>query len=282
MLREVIKEAETIEEAKNLAAEALGMPGAELQFEILQLPQKKTLGLFGGSPARVRAYYKISPAQQAAEYLKEILVKMDVSNPEIKIIEGEKGSTLEISGDNLGVIIGRRGETLDALQYLAGLVANRVDNSYYRITLNIGNYREKREQSLIGLAKKIARGAAKTGKKTSLEPMNPYERRIIHTAVQEVKGATSWSVGEEPYRHVIIGPSEDNPGKRSGRGGRKKPSKKKSAGAAGQQPAADAERAIREFIPRSNPLPTVDGATPPARTMSEKEESSSLYGRLDL
>ncbi len=283
MLREVIKEAETIEEAKNLAAEALGMPGAELQFEILQLPQKKTLGLFGGSPARVRAYYKISPAQQAAEYLKEILVKMDVSNPEIKIIEGEKGSTLEISGDNLGVIIGRRGETLDALQYLAGLVANRVDNSYYRITLNIGNYREKREQSLIGLAKKIARGAAKTGKKTSLEPMNPYERRIIHTAVQEVKGATSWSVGEEPYRHVIIGPSEDNPGKnRSGRGGRKKPSKKKSAGAAGQPPAADAERAIREFIPRSNPLPTVDDATPPARTMSEKEESSSLYGRLDL
>lgn len=207
---------------------------------------------------------------------------MGVPNPEIKIIEGEKGSTLEISGDNLGVIIGRRGETLDALQYLAGLVANRVDNSYYRITLNIGNYREKREQSLIGLAKKIARGAAKTGRKTSLEPMNPYERRIIHTAVQEVKGATSWSVGEEPYRHVIIGPSEDNPGKRSGRGGRKKPSKKKSAGAAGQQPAADAERAIREFIPRSNPLPTVDGATPPARTMSEKEESSSLYGRLDL
>jgi spoIIIJ-associated protein len=282
LLREVIKEAETIEEAKNLAAEALGMPGAELQFEILQLPQKKTLGLFGGSPARVRAYFKISPAQQAAEYLKEILVRMGVPNPEIKIIEGEKGSTLEISGDNLGVIIGRRGETLDALQYLAGLVANRVDNSYYRITLNIGNYREKREQSLIGLAKKIARGAAKTGKKTSLEPMNPYERRIIHTAVQEVKGATSWSVGEEPYRHVIIGPSEDNPGKRSGRGGRKKPSKKKSAGAAGQQPAADAERAIREFIPRSNPLPTVDGATPPARTMSEKEESSSLYGRLDL
>ncbi len=282
MLREVIKEAETIEEAKNLAAEALGMPGAELQFEILQLPQKKTLGLFGGSPARVRAYFKISPAQQAAEYLKEILVRMGVPNPEIKIIEGEKGSTLEISGDNLGVIIGRRGETLDALQYLAGLVANRVDNSYYRITLNIGNYREKREQSLIGLAKKIARGAAKTGRKTSLEPMNPYERRIIHTAVQEVKGATSWSVGEEPYRHVIIGPSEDNPGKRSGRGGRKKSSKKKSAGAAGQQPAADAERAIREFIPRSNPLPTVDGATPPARTMSEKEESSSLYGRLDL
>ena len=282
MLREVIKEAETIEEAKNLAAEALGMPGAELQFEILQLPQKKTLGLFGGSPARVRAYFKISPAQQAAEYLKEILVRMGVPNPEIKIIEGEKGSTLEISGDNLGVIIGRRGETLDALQYLAGLVANRVDNSYYRITLNIGNYREKREQSLIGLAKKIARGAAKTGRKTSLEPMNPYERRIIHTAVLDVKGATSWSVGEEPYRHVIIGPSEDNPGKRSGRGGRKKPSKKKSAGAAGQQPAADAERAIREFIPRSNPLPTVDGATPPARTMSEKEESSSLYGRLDL
>ena len=281
MLREVIKEAETIEEAKNLAAEALGMPGAELQFEILQLPQKKTLGLFGGSPARVRAYFKISPAQQAAEYLKEILVRMGVPNPEIKIIEGEKGSTLEISGDNLGVIIGRRGETLDALQYLAGLVANRVDNSYYRITLNIGNYREKREQSLIGLAKKIARGAAKTGRKTSLEPMNPYERRIIHTAVQEVKGATSWSVGEEPYRHVIIGPSEDNPGKRSGRGGRKKPSKKKSAGAAGQQPAADAERAIRSLFRAAIRCPQWT-VRPRRQGQCQKRESSSLYGRLDL
>ncbi|HPU58277.1 MAG TPA: RNA-binding cell elongation regulator Jag/EloR [Candidatus Avimonas sp.] len=281
MLREVIKEADTIEEAKRKAAQALEMPEEELQFEILQLPQKKTFGLFGGCPARIRAYYEITPARQAAEFLKDILAKMGVTNPDVTVKEeDENGSSLEITGEDLGFIIGRRGETLDSLQYLAGLVANRVDNSYYRITLNIGDYREKREQSLIGLAKKTAKQVARTGKKVSLEPMNPYERRIIHTAVQEVKGATSWSVGTEPHRHVIIGPTEDNLKKKPKRG--RKNTRKKSAKPESSYSVERPERVIREFVPRSNPLPTADGATPPSKTMSEKEESSALYGRLDL
>ena len=95
-------------------------------------------------------------------------------------------------------MIGHRGETLDALQYLSGLVANHVDNSYYRITLDIGNYREKRRETLEALGKKMAAKAVRTGRNTSLEPMNPYERRIIHTAVQTVEGAKSWSEGEGP------------------------------------------------------------------------------------
>ena len=156
MLREVIREAETIEEAKSQAAAALGLPAEELQFEILQVPQKKTLGLFGGSLAQVRAFYEVTPAHSAAEYLKEVLGKMGVAAPEISIREENDGCVLKLEGEDLGFIIGRRGETLDALQYLAGLVANRVDNTYYRVTLDIGNYREKREQSLNGLARKIA------------------------------------------------------------------------------------------------------------------------------
>lgn len=229
MLKEAIKEATTLEEAKRAAAAELGLEEDQLQFEILQMPQKKTLGLFGGCPAKVRAYIEITPASTAAAYLDSILKGMGVSGTTIAIKEEENACTLSLEGEDLGFIIGRRGDTLDALQYLTGLVANRVDNAYYRVTIDIGNYREKREQALIGLAKKVAGQAARTGRRTSLEPMNPYERRIIHTAVQEVEGVTSWSVGSEPNRHVVIGPSDDNPAKakaprsgssRSGRGGR--------------------------------------------------------------
>ena len=198
---------------------------------------------------------------------------------------------LTLEGEDLGFIIGHRGDTLDALQYLTGLVANRVENSYYRVTLDIGNYRQKREQALSGLARKIGNQAARTGRKTSLEPMNPYERRIIHTAVQEIKGATSWSVGSEPNRHVIIGPSEDNPvknrparsGNRSGRGGRQEGGEGRSRGSRRSDIAPERPvRQVREFVPRSNPLPTADGATPPEKTQSETERNATLYGRIDL
>ena len=240
---------------------------------MLQQPQKKTLGLFGGANAIVRGVYTITPAAKAAEYLLDVLQGMGVKNPAVDIREEEEGGVLMLSGDDMGFIIGRRGETLDALQYLAGLVSNRVDNSYYRITLDIGNYREKREQTLIALAKKVAGQASRTGRRTSLEPMNPYERRIIHTAVQEVEGATSWSVGSEPNRHVMIGPSDDNPVKNRsaenkersggsrgrGRGGRRegrnREEKRDNAARTGVSPERPA-RQIRQFIPRSNPLPT--------------------------
>ncbi|MDD4413246.1 MAG: protein jag [Oscillospiraceae bacterium] len=304
MKREVIKEAETIEEAKAAAAAAMDLPASELQFEILQMPTKKTFGLFGGNPAKVRAFYEVTPARRAADYLREILENMNVPNPDITTKEEESGCTIRLSGDNLGFIIGRRGETLDALQYIVGLVANRVENTYYRVTLDIGNYREKREQSLGGLARKMAGQAARTGRKTALEPMNPYERRIIHSVVHEIDGATSWSVGSEPNRHVVIGPSDNNRSDgRPQKGGRHNRSTQKNerVGGGGREAAADrpqrperasrakrsdsgeqAEREFREFIPRSNPLPSVDGATPPSKTLSEKEKSSALYGRIDL
>lgn len=294
VLKEAIKEAATIEEAKEAAAREIGLSVDEVEFEILQQPQKKTLGLFGGAPARVRAYQKETAAGVAAAYLEKLLQQMGVTEVTIDVKEEETGCVLTLNGEDLGFIIGRRGDTLDALQYLTGLVANRVDNAYYRVTIDVGNYREKREQALNGLAKKIAGQAARTGRRTSLEPMNPYERRIIHTAVQEIKGATSWSVGSEPNRHVIIGPSDDNPvkdrapksnkGSRSGRGGRADGGAGEHRGAHGRSDVAPERppRAVREFVPRSNPLPTADGATPPSKTQSEKEEGATLYGRIDL
>ena len=111
-----------------------------------------------------------------------------------------------VSGGDMGYMIGHRGETLDALQYLSGLIANQLEDSYYRITIDIGNYREKRRETLTVLGTKMANKAVKTGRNYALEPMNPYERRIIHAAVQGVEGAKSWSEGEDLNRHIIIGP----------------------------------------------------------------------------
>ncbi len=146
---------------------------------------------------------KGSPAVNAANYLTDILVKLGCENLEIKVSLKENGAAFYLTGDNLGVAIGRRGETLDSLQYLTGLSAN-AGNGYYKVSLNIGDYREKREQALTGLATRVARQVLKTGRSRTLEPMNPYERRIIHTAIQEISGVSSNSVGEGSSRRVVI------------------------------------------------------------------------------
>ena len=209
MIREFIAVAETIEEAQKKACEELGTEPENTSFEVLQMPEKKKFGIFGGSPAKVRAFVEVTPLDTAKTYLRNILEKMGITEVEMTAEEIEGGAVINIEGEDVGFIIGHRGETLDALQYLAGLVANHVDEGYYRISINIGNYREKREKTLEILGRKLAFKAVKTGTKTSLEPMNPYERRIIHTAVQKVRGATSWSEGENMHRHVVIGPDPD-------------------------------------------------------------------------
>lgn len=206
MVKEAIATGATVEEAHANACAKLGVETTEAEFEILELPEKKRFGLFGGSPAKVRAYIRSTPADVAADYLREILTGMGLTDLKVEIRECESGADLVLTGEDIGFIIGHRGETLDALQYLASLVANHVEEAYYRITLDVGNYREKRKETLENLGKKMAARAVKTGRNASLEPMNPYERRIIHTAVQAVEGAKSWSEGEDLARHVVIGP----------------------------------------------------------------------------
>ncbi len=293
MSKEIVKQAASVEEAKRAIAEEWNVPQERITFEVLQEPEKKVLGLFGGSMAEVRGILAESAAESAKSYLLNVLAAMGVTDCTCTVTEEENGCVLALEGENLGFIIGRRGETLDALQYLAGLVANRADNSYYRVTLDIGNYREKRHQALVELATRLGNQASRTGRRHSLEPMNPYERRIIHTAVQEIEGATSWSVGTEPNRHVVIGPSDDNPNKdrfndreRGGRGsrgrGNNRGGERRGRGERREHEIVAPERPVRQFISRSNPLPTADGATVPSRTESEKENSASLYGRIDL
>lgn len=290
MRKEIVAQAATIEEAKCEAARLLGVSPEEAVFEVLQEPQKKTLGLFGGAPAKVKAVYEKEekPSEMAAAYLQSILVAMGVSDATVTAQKKENECVLSVDGENLGFIIGRRGETLDALQYLVSLVSNRCHEDYCRVTIDIGNYREKRERSLTGLAKKMAGQAARTGRRLSLEPMNPYERRIIHTAVQEVAGATSWSVGSDPNRHVVIGPSEDNRNRYRNRDRRENNGAGEDRRGGNRSERRNRDEIskpvheIRKFVPRSNPLPAVDGATPPIRTESETESNATLYGRIDL
>lgn len=141
---------------------------------------------------------------KAIEFLKPILKNLGCENVSFKVAEKDNVALIELDGEGLGTIIGHRGETLDALQFLAGLASNN-GGGYYKVSLNIGNYREKREDTLIALANRIAQQVIKTGKCRTLEPMNPYERRIIHTAVQAIEGVTSASFGEGINRRVVIG-----------------------------------------------------------------------------
>lgn len=210
MKKEVIGVGESIEIALNNAYSELGIDSTteNVDYEVIQQPEKKKLGLFGGKEAKVKVSIDVyeSPAKVATKYLRDILDALGLENIEMTVKEEEGGAEINLEGEGIGFVIGKRGDTLNALQYLTGLVANHVENSYYKISINTGNYREKREKTLEILGRKLAFKAAKTGAKTSLEPMNPYERRIIHTAVQRVRGASSWSEGENMNRHVVIGP----------------------------------------------------------------------------
>lgn len=267
MIKEAIATGENVEVAFANACMQLGIETVDASCEVLEMPQKKTFGLFGGRPAKVRAYIEIldevkpapvkpklepkpvekkepvpvksekekpqpkpsadparDPAKEAAEYVKKILDYMGLADANVEIRPNESGAALVLSGDDVGFVIGHRGETLDALQYLASLVANHTDGAYFRLTLDVGSYREKRKETLEALGRKMAHRAIKTGRNASLEPMNPYERRIIHTAVQAVEGAKSWSEGEEQARHVVIGPEggeryQSRRDNRRGRGG---------------------------------------------------------------
>ena len=230
VIKEAIGIGDNEVDALNDAKKQLGLDeNAEVDFEVIQRAEKKKFGLFGGQPAKVRVTLKETPAEKAEQFLRDVLDNMKLESVMIEKKEIEGGIEFNLSGEDVGFVIGRRGETLDSLQYLTSLVANHSDNSYFKVTIDTGNYREKREKTLEILGRKLAFKAVKTGRKTNLEPMNPYERRIIHTSVQKVNGAISWSEGENANRHVVIGPDpKAKPVRRNGgynnnrgRGGRR-------------------------------------------------------------
>lgn len=267
MRKETIKTAETVDEALALGYAELGV-GAEdagVGFEILELPKKGFLGL-KKTEARVLVYAEQSKADAAVDYLRKVLEGMGLT-AEFSVEEDEKGAVITLSGDDLGVIIGRRGETLDALQYLAGLVANRGEGSYYRISLDSNNYREKRVKTLQSLAARLARQVAKTGRSTTLEPMNPFERRIIHSTVQTVEGVKSASIGEEPNRRVVISSTNPKSNRRSDRGGRNRSERR------------DHSDAPKHSAPRTSTPKVYDIPPRPAQERPAKKSDFESYLR---
>lgn len=278
MIKEAVKEAKTIEEAIELACAELGKIRDEVNVEILERPKKGFLGI-GSVAAKVRAFYEVSEkkSEKAVEFLKSILDAMGMEDYNVEAQESEQEISIQLEGENLGSgIIGHRGETLDAIQYLVSLYANRVDNKYTRITIDTGNYREKREKTLQNLARKIAINAVKTGRSSTLEPMNPYERRIIHAAVSQIEGATSTSVGEEPNRKVIIssvnGKKPYNKDKKGSYKGKRRYNNNKGDGYKGKKDHFKETKEAEE-------APWEEKAT---ITKSEVEESSSLYSKIEF
>jgi len=301
LIKEAVGFGNTIDEAKENAIKNLGVSEFEdIQVEIVKMPKKKVLGLFGGAQAEVKAFIELpdkktntkknnksqpkkekaektasqkekpvkakpekeenkpevkvevkpepndynepvdaatleenSPAKKAVEYIKTILTAFGCQDISIKVASRENGSLVILDGEDISILIGRRGETLDAVQYLASLAANN-GGGHHKISLNIGNYREKREETLVALAKRISEQVLKTEKSRTLEPMNPYERRIIHTAVQNIDGVISTSFGEGSARRIVISkegvpvrPPRINDNRSRGRKGRR-PSQAKS------------------------------------------------------
>jgi len=202
MSKVVEKSAKTVQEAVNLALEELGANIEDVDIDVLEEGNKGIFGI-GGKNARVKVTLRKSLADEAAAFLREVFSKMDVSM-NIEQYEDEDSILLKVTGDDSGIIIGRRGETLDALQYLTSLVVNKQSNCYKRVTIDIENYRKKREETLVRLADKLADRVIRYRRSVTLEPMNPYERRIIHSTLQSNSLVETHSVGEEPNRKVVI------------------------------------------------------------------------------
>lgn len=256
MIKEFIGTGKTVTEAAEAAKAGLNAPAlADVNIEVIQQPKKKTLGLFGGRDAEVKAWYddgkkerkprpKKAPAEKAerkpAPKKEAVQPQKPVKEAEEKAVSVEKNADIDVSVaidylkamlkgfgaedavvtaqvndgvvemevqcDDYGIIIGRRGETLDSLQYLTSLALKKKCDRYVRVTVNVGNYREKRMDTLKNLAVKNANYVLRTGRRYTFEPMNPYERRIIHTAVSEMEGIESLSVGYGQDRKVVIQP----------------------------------------------------------------------------
>lgn len=197
--------ARSVEEAVKMALEELQMKENEVNVEVLEEPSKGFLGILGSKMARVKVTEKVDPLKNTRKFLEDIAEKMGVIVDVVVKPEKSGYITMELVGDDLGILIGRRGDTLDALQYLANLVANKNNlGARLKIILDAENYRARREETLIKLAVRMADKVKKTGRKIVLEPMNPQERRIIHTALQHEDQIDTLSEGEEPFRKVVI------------------------------------------------------------------------------
>lgn len=207
MLKQTIASAKTVDLAVEAACAELGVSRDAVDIEILEEGKKGILGI-GAVDAKVSVTIKSTPALKALEFIENIVNNMSL-NAKVEIAEeDEEGATITINGDNLGILIGRRGDVLDSLQYLATLAANIQKKDFYRVTVDVQGYREKRAETLRGVAKRMSEKVLKYKRSFALEPMSSYERRIIHSACQEIEGVTTRSIGEGADRKIVISPEK--------------------------------------------------------------------------
>lgn len=270
------KKAKSIDEAVELALAELGIEKENAEIEVVQEPAKGFLGI-GAKDAIVKVtakkaakpekvtkaekpakaekkadkpkkqktgggvYNSDSPAENAKNFITDVLTAMGI---EVTVTAELKEDIVEVNleGDNMGVVIGKRGDTLDSLQYLTSLVVNQKSEDYIKVSIDTENYREKREEVLCALAGRLAAKVARTGRKFALEPMNPYERRIIHSNLQDNEDVTTFSIGQEPYRKVVIAPKNPKPyNKRGGYNKSKKSENTSPKGGYNNQSYGEAE-----------------------------------------
>lgn len=211
--------AKTVNDAITQAALALGVSSEQLEIEVIDEGSNGFLGI-GSRPAVIQAKKKFSLEGTAVDFLKDVFRTMNME-VEIDVVydADEKTMDIDLKGDDMGILIGKRGQTLDSLQYLTSLVVNKYTEDYIRVKLDIENYRERRKETLETLARNIAYKVKRTRRPVSLEPMNPYERRIIHSALQNDRYVVTRSEGEEPFRHVVVSLKREQRNDRYEKGG---------------------------------------------------------------
>ena len=196
--------AKTVSDAVTAACQQFLVTSDKLEYEVLEEGSTGFLG-FNAKPAVIQARIKLTVEDKAVGFLNEVFAAMNL-NVVIEAVYNELDKQLDINlnGDEMGILIGKRGQTLDSLQYLVSLVVNKEADEYIRVKVDTENYRKRRRETLENLAKNIAYKVKRSRRPVALEPMNPYERRIIHAALQNDKYVTTHSEGEEPYRHVVV------------------------------------------------------------------------------
>lgn len=201
--------AKSVDDAITAACQEYTVTSEKLDYEVLEEGSSGFLGI-GSKPAIIKARVKeerkeVSLCDKAKDFLKEVFEAMDMAVAvEVSYDEAEMNMDIDLSGDEMGVLIGKRGQTLDSVQYLVSLVVNKDSEDYIRVKIDTENYRQRRKETLESLARNIAYKVKRTKRPVSLEPMNPYERRIIHSVLQNDKYVTTHSEGEEPFRRVVV------------------------------------------------------------------------------
>lgn len=196
--------AKNVDDAITQATVQLGITSDQLEYEILDKGSTGFLGI-GSKNAVIKARKKFSMDENVIEFLSSVFdaMKMTVEIL-VEVNEEEHSIEVELKGDDMGILIGKRGQTLDSLQYLTNLAINKHSDEYYKVKIDTENYRKRRKETLENLAKNIAYKVKRTKRPVSLEPMNPFERRIIHSALQNDRYVTTHSEGDEPFRHVVV------------------------------------------------------------------------------